>query len=70
MENCNECKFVSLTEEEQYTKKQDVHICLKYKVKVIHRNNNPKIFHNYIYPCKQCCGKDFEQRGHTPNFKK
>lgn len=57
--NCNECEFINITEEEQINKKLD-HICLKYNTRVIHKNNNPKIQHNYIYPCQQCEGKDFK----------
>lgn len=57
--NCNECKWINITEEEQINK-SICHQCLKYKVRVIHKSNNSKIVHNYIYPCNQCKGNDFE----------
>lgn len=61
--NCNNCKHINITEEyQQKSKDKPNHICLKYKVRVIHRSNNPKIIHNYIYPCNECDGKDFEER--------
>lgn len=61
MENCNMCKWVSITEEQQIDKKVD-HRCLKHKVKLFHRSSNPRIFHSYIYPCVECNGKDFESK--------
>lgn len=61
MENCNNCKWISLTEEEQISKK-DFHKCIKHRTVLHHRSNNPHIEHNYIYPCEKCNGKDFQQR--------
>lgn len=61
MENCNKCKWVSLTEEEQQIKK-DFHRCIKHKTILFHRSSDPYINHDFIYPCDKCQGKDFEQR--------
>lgn len=61
MKNCNECKWVSLTEEQQKYNRID-HVCLKYETRVYHRSTCTSIFHSFIYPCKQCDGKEFEQR--------
>jgi hypothetical protein len=51
-----------MTEEKQHINKNNRldHKCLKHNKKVIHRSQNPKISHNFIYPCKECDGKDFE----------
>jgi len=59
--NCNDCKLINITEKQQIDKGLD-HICLKHNVRVIHRSNNPKIEHYYIYPCEQCNGNDFISR--------
>lgn len=59
MENCNDCRLINITEEEQ-TDKTISHICLKYNVRLFHRSSDPKIEHEFIYPCEQCSGKDFE----------
>lgn len=59
MENCNNCKWINVTEEEQ-DKNKNPHICLKHKTELFHRSNNPKINHDYIYPCNKCNGMDFE----------
>lgn len=61
MENCNECKWINFTEDQQIDKRID-HRCLIHKTRLFHGSNNPKIKHNYIYPCIGCNGKDFEQR--------
>ena len=62
MINCNLCKHLNITEEQQQTFKYTDHICVKYNTKVIHRSSRPKIFHDYIYPCIKCEGKDFKLR--------
>jgi len=61
MNNCNECKFISLTEIQQQNNEID-HKCLKHKVRVIHRNHSIGILHDFIYPCNKCKGEDFQQR--------
>lgn len=62
MENCNNCKWVNLTEDEQINNK-NFHRCIKHKTRLFHRSNNPKMIkHYYIYPYEKCNGKDFEQR--------
>lgn len=63
MENCNNCRYISITEEEQnlhyhlYKTKPD-HVCKKHNMRIIHRYTNG----NWIFPCHQCNGDDFEQR--------
>jgi len=59
--NCNQCKFISITEEKQ-TNKNINHVCLKHRMKVFHRSCYPNIEHLYIYPCESCNGKDFQIR--------
>lgn len=61
MKNCNECKWISITEEEQKKDKKP-HKCIKHKVRLFHRSNNPKTIHDFIYPCDKCNGKSFERR--------
>lgn len=61
MVNCNDCKWINITEEQQINKLTD-HKCLKHKVRVFHRSAETKVYHDYIYPCNQCNGKDFEKR--------
>jgi hypothetical protein len=61
MENCNKCKFINITEEQQTDKRID-HICQIYMKRVLHRSNNPKVVHNFIYPCEECNGAGFEER--------
>ena len=67
MPNCNECKSINITEQEQifYFVNRGImfnHMCVRHFVKVIHRNSNPKISHDYIYPCAECKGKDFKKK--------
>lgn len=61
MVNCNECRYINLTEEQQ-TDKTLNHMCRLHGVRLLHMSNNPKIPHAYIYPCFTCNGKDFEKR--------
>lgn len=61
MLNCNDCKYVNLTEKQQIAKTID-HKCLKHGCRLFHRSNNPKIHHTYLCPYKQCNGENFEQR--------
>lgn len=61
MVNCNECKFISITENQQQIDKLKDHICLNHNIRVVHRSNNPKIEHGYIYPCDKCNGENFER---------
>jgi len=56
-ENCNDCKHINMTEEEQKDNSK-CHICLKHNVRVIHGCKKG----NYIYPCLKCNGNDFEER--------
>ena len=61
-ENCDDCKFVSLREENQLDNRIS-HMCCKHKVRVIHRSHVSSAFHAFIYPCAQCDSMDFERRG-------
>ena len=61
MKNCNDCKWINITEEQQQDNSTN-HICMKHKVRVIHRNTISNIHHNFIYPCPECNGMDFESR--------
>lgn len=61
MENCNDCRHINMTEEQQINKREH-HKCLRYNVKLLHRSNDPRIEHNYIYPHVKCGGKNFERR--------
>lgn len=66
--NCNDCNWINIAEEQQINVLGDQeclkhHECLKHKIRLFHRSSEAHCLHNYIYPCKQCAGKDFEQRG-------
>ena len=65
--NCNNCAYVSITEEEQEVMIRPVpgHVCRQYNRTVKHLSSNLK--HNtYIHPCKECAGDkycNFKERG-------
>lgn len=62
MINCNECKFINITEEEQHidnSKYRKFHKCLKFDKRVLHKDKHIKFHSNYIYPCTECDGKYF-----------
>ena len=55
MRTCNNCEFLSITEQEQNGIKRDCgktvpHTCLKYGKKVTHA----PFIHPIIHPCKEC----------------
>lgn len=58
--NCNECKYISLREQDQ-TDKRISHVCLRYNMRVFHRSNNTKEEHMFIFPCWQCNGDAFTE---------
>ena len=62
MINCNYCKHLNITEEQQQTFKYTPHICMKHGVKLFHMSSKPNMFHDHINPCRYCDGRDFEQR--------
>lgn len=70
MINCNDCKHLNVTEEEQLIYTHTPHVCLKHGWKVLHTNNRPKTFHKYIKPCRICDGSDWESRESEKNGKK
>jgi hypothetical protein len=54
MKNCNECRYISITEEEQHRKSVDIsHVCTKFNVRVLHRDNHTGQ-NDFIVPCRQC----------------
>jgi phage FluMu protein Com len=56
MRNCNECEYISITEEAQHKQSVSIpHICTKFNVEVIHGNNHVGI-DDFIEPCRQCKG--------------
>ena len=57
MISCNECAYLSLTEEEQLLDKYGKHRCTEYYLQVRHKNRK-----GIIYPCKICSGAKFKQR--------
>ena len=59
MKSCNECIYVSLTEKEQRDNRVD-HVCIKHEARV--RHWSASLLASFLYPCKQCKGKDFKQR--------
>ena len=62
MVNCNECKHISITEEEQKTNKYKDHRCNLHYIQVRHRSSNYKAIHDFIHPCGACKGLDFKKR--------
>lgn len=63
MRDCNECKYLSCTEEEQNSLKHALnivaaHMCTKYNKRVLHNHNaselRTKNHSSYIYPCEEC----------------
>ena len=63
MIDCNECKYLSCTEEEQNNLRQAlgmtaIHMCTKYNKRVFHNHNTfelrTKNHSSYIYPCDEC----------------
>jgi len=57
--DCNDCKNLSLTENDQIDKRQP-HICKHYNKRVFHGAS--KAIHNpYIFPCKDCEIDNFEK---------
>lgn len=61
--NCDKCKFISITEEEQHKFKyiKEDHICNKHRKRVFHRNLHKGLC-DYIEPCYECRFDDFELR--------
>ncbi len=64
--NCNYCKYINMTEEEQNLIKEKLpHICKFYNKRVIHRLTSRKYeSHNFIYTCEEC------EKDNYKNFKK
>lgn len=61
MNNCNYCKHLNLTEEEQ--KKipgRPPHRCNEYNERLFHRTNR-KGHIDYIFPCSACAKDGFEK---------
>lgn len=56
--NCNCCKYLNFTEEEQQFTKED-HFCTWFNTEVHHTNINRQ---EYIHPCNACKGSQFRVR--------
>lgn len=61
--DCNECKYLSCTEEEQTSLRYAlnitaIHMCTKYNKRVFHNHNafelRTKKHSSYLYPCEEC----------------
>lgn len=64
--NCNDCKWLNLTEEEQRQRASQglpviniPHICEKYHKRVYHRRNDQK-YGLFIYSCADCAKDNYE----------
>lgn len=57
--DCNDCKNVSLTEDDQMDNRQP-HICMRYGVRVFH-NTSKTIHASYLKPCMSCRLDDFRE---------
>ena len=63
--DCNNCKYLSCTEEEQNNIRHalnitTVHICTKYNRRVFHNHNGfvaGRSHNSYLYPCDECIEK-------------
>jgi hypothetical protein len=55
--DCNECRFLSLTEEQQIDKRIP-HMCKIHLTRVFHRSATK----SYLWPCFECNGNDFIKR--------
>lgn len=65
MNNCNLCKYISITEEQQNNGNRDKdHIYTKYNIRIIHRSNNrDHSEHNWVFPCYECeCNNGYEKK--------
>lgn len=51
--NCNECKNINITEEEQEIDKNKCHKCNVYGNRLFHRSTFNG-YGPYIYPCNKC----------------
>lgn len=60
--NCNACARINITEYQQQTHKNVSHRCNKHMTKLWHGSSTLNVFHDYIYPCIECDGKDFEAK--------
>jgi hypothetical protein len=62
LHDCNDCKWLDLTEGEQQelgNKFYRLHYCRFYKQRVMHRANTS--YHNsYLYPCAKCENENYE----------
>ena len=69
MRDCNECKYLSCTEQEQdhlrkVFKETIPHVCIKYNKRVLHRHNafvtGTRSHKSCINPCEECLKEDKE----------
>lgn len=52
--DCNNCKFLNMTEEQQRETKDNgkPHVCLKYNKRVFHRTQHRDAY--FLHPCQEC----------------
>lgn len=66
--DCNNCKWLNLTEEEQRQQASQglsvifiPHVCEKYNKRVIYRRNDNIVHHlSFIWPCDDCRKDSYE----------
>lgn len=53
--DCNNCKYINITEQEQ-TDKKESHICKKYNIRIYHNVIKAinGIHEDKLYPCFEC----------------
>lgn len=56
--DCNNCEYISITEEEQRKVGKGLHICQVYEKRCFH--NNKEHDATYIYPCKECVADEYK----------
>lgn len=76
IENCNTCKWINLTEEEQRQRASQglpvihiPHICEKYNERVYHRMHGGEPEHgSFLWPCDDCVKDDYEHYIERRNY--
>lgn len=56
--DCNNCEFISITEEEQRKDGKGLHICHVYEKRCFHNNKEHDATH--IYPCEECVADEYK----------
>lgn len=59
--NCDNCYYISLTEEQQHRLgKNNIHYCRTYNKRVLHMDNH-KGYNDFIQPCKECVNDNYDR---------